>query len=151
LPGADHPLRARVLARLGKALLFSPASARRAVLTEEAAAMARRIGDRATLAAVLHDRHVAMWGGANVEERLAIADEVIALAGRCGDAELAVQAHALRLGNLLELGDLAAMQLELETYDALTTQLRRPHYLWHVPLVRATLAVLACRWDDGER
>src|SRR5262249_52911904 len=50
-----------------------------------AAGVARRRGDAPTLAAVLFDRHVAIWGGANAEERLAIAGEVVQLANRCGD------------------------------------------------------------------
>lgn len=151
LPDRDHPLRARVLARLAKALLFTPATARRSELSESAAAMARRIGDPATLAAVLYDRHVAIWGGANVEERLAIATEVIALAERVGDAELSLQGRALRLGNLLELGDITALQAEIEAYDALTARLRQPHYLWHVPLLRATQAAFACRFESAEK
>ncbi len=151
LPADDHPLRARVLARLAKAQLFSPTAARRAELGESAVAMARRLGDPAALAAVLYDHHVALWGGANVEERLAIADEAVSLAERCGDAELALQVRALRLGNLLELGDLATMQSEVDAYDALATRLRQPHYLWHVPLLRGTLAMLACRFDEALR
>ncbi len=150
LPDTDHPLRARVLARLGKALLFSPATTRRAALSEAAAAMARRLGDPATLAAVLYDRHVAIWGGPNAEERLAIASEVVELARRSGDEELALQGRALRMGNLLELGETAALQAELDAYDAITTRLRLPHYLWHVPLLRATLASFSCRFDAAE-
>lgn len=151
LPEVDHPLRARVLARLAKALLFTPATARRAELSEAAAGMARRAGDPVALAAVLYDRHVAIWGGANVDERLAIASEVVELAARNGDEELSLQGRALRMGNLLELGDITAMQAEIEAYDSITTRLRLPAYLWHVPLLRATLATFACRFDAAER
>jgi tetratricopeptide (TPR) repeat protein len=151
LPAGDQPLRARVLARLAKVLLFTPAITRRSELSETAAAMARRIGDPATLAAVLYDRHVAIWGGANVEERLSIANEVVELAERCRDTELSLRARALRLGNLLELGDVASLQVEIEAYDHLTTRLRQPHYLWHVPLLRATQAAFACRFDAAEQ
>ncbi|MBL9016514.1 MAG: AAA family ATPase [Myxococcales bacterium] len=150
LPATDHPLRARVLARLAKALLWTPEIARRVELSETAVAMARRIGDEATLAAALYDRHVALWGGPEVEERLAIASEVVALAEKCGDPELAVQGQALRIGNLLELGDMARVNVEIEAYDVATTRLRQPHYLWHLPLLRSTLAALACQFDRAE-
>lgn len=151
LPVDDHPLRARLLGRLAKALLFTPATARRTELSEAAVAMARRVRDPSALAATLYDRHVAIWGGPNVEERLAIATEVIDLAERSRDAERSLQGRALRLGNLLELGDLAAFQSELDAYDDATKRLRQPQYLWHVPLLRATLAIFSCRFDAAER
>ena len=78
---ADNPLRARILARLAKALLFTPDVERRSVLSQEAVAQARRLGEPHALAAVLHDRHVAIWGLANAHERLAVATEVVQLAG----------------------------------------------------------------------
>jgi hypothetical protein len=57
----DSTLRARVLARLAKALQSSPDADRRAQLTRAAVAMARRLGDPATLSAVLYEHHMATW------------------------------------------------------------------------------------------
>jgi DNA-binding CsgD family transcriptional regulator len=151
LPATDEPLRARVLARLAKALLFTPDHDRRLALSEEAVAIARRVGDPATLAAVLYDRHVAIWGFANAGERLAIATEVIELAERHGDRSLALQGRALRMGNLLELGEVAALRGEIDRYDRTTRELHQLQYLWHVPLLRATLAALVGRFDEAER
>jgi len=148
--GGDSPWRARVLARLAKALLFTPDLARRVALSEEAVALARRLGDTPTLAAVLFDRHVAIWGGANAEERLAIAGEVVQLAERCGDPDLALRGRALRLGNLLELGDARALDVEIDLYDRSTRALRQLQYLWHVPLLRATRATLGGRFAQAE-
>jgi class 3 adenylate cyclase/tetratricopeptide (TPR) repeat protein len=81
---ADSVLRARVLARLAKALLWTRQEDRRAALSERAVQVARRVGDPGTLAAVLHDRHMAIWGFANTEERLDITGEEIELAEGCG-------------------------------------------------------------------
>jgi predicted ATPase len=61
LGGADSLLRARVLARLARALLFTPRVERRLALSEDAVRMARRLGDAGTLAAVLFDRHMTIW------------------------------------------------------------------------------------------
>jgi predicted ATPase len=102
----DSVLRARVLARLAKALLWTRQEDRRAALSEQAVQVARRVGDPGTLAAVLHDRHMAIWGFANAEERLDITGEEIELAEGCGDRDLAVRARASRIANLLELGDI---------------------------------------------
>jgi predicted ATPase len=58
----DSLLRARVLARLARAWLFIRQVEQRRALSEEAVRLARRLGDLATLAAVLYDRHLAIWG-----------------------------------------------------------------------------------------
>jgi tetratricopeptide (TPR) repeat protein len=151
LDAGDGVLRARVLARLARALVFTPALARRAALSEQAVAMARRVGDPNTLAAALYDRHLAVWGPDNPADRLAIAAEVIELAERCGDRALALQGRGLRTADLLELGDQPALRAEIEAYERAATELRQLHYLWHVPLLRATQALLAGRFDEAER
>jgi AAA ATPase domain len=151
LGSGDGVLRARLLARLAQALVFTPDLGRRAALSEQAVAMARRVGDPATLAAVLYDRHLAVWGPDNPADRLAIAAEVVELAERVGDRALALQGRGLRTADLLELGDPAGLRAEIEAYERAATQLRQLHYLWHVPLLRATQALLAGRLDEAER
>jgi tetratricopeptide (TPR) repeat protein len=148
---ADSVLRARVLARLAKALLWTRQEDRRAALSEQAVQVARRVGDPGTLAAVLHDRHMAIWGFANAEERLDITGEEIELAEGCGDRDLAVRARASRIANLLELGDIEALEREIARHDRETHQLRQLQYRWHVPLLRANQAAIAGRFAEAER
>lgn len=147
----DSALRARVLARLARALRFTPLVERRRALSEQAVAMARRTGDPATLATVLHEQHLAMWGVANPAERLAIATEVIELAERYGDRSLALQGHAMRTGDMLELGDLQGLELEVDTYERKVVELHQLYYRWHIPLLRASQAALAGRFAEAER
>jgi hypothetical protein len=73
-------LRARVLARLGAELHWSADRPRGATLSREAVEMARRLGEASTLAYALFMRHLAAWSLDNVEERLAIATEIVELA-----------------------------------------------------------------------
>ena len=148
---ADSALRARVLGRLAKGLQASPLRDRRARLGDEAVAMARRIGDPATLAAVLYDRHLATWEPGNLEERLAISSEVVQLAESSGDSVMALRGRGFLMTNLLESGDLPALRHELETYDRTAKELRQLHFMWHVPLFRAGQAVLHGRFDEAER
>jgi len=139
LPDADGLLRARVLARLAKALLFSPAAGRRLALSGQAAAMARRLGDPATLAAVLYDRHLAIWGSPEAEvagERLAIATEVVRLAEAIGDREMALRGRGLRRSDLLEQGDIAGFEADLAASEETARQVRQLHYRWQLPLAR---------------
>jgi DNA-binding NarL/FixJ family response regulator len=153
LGSADSPLRARVLARLAKALLFTPQTQRRFQLSEEAVAMARRLGDPATLAAVLYDHHLAIWGSEKAEvagERLAVATEVVGLAERIGDRAMALRGRGLRRTDLLELGDLAGFDADLAAAERTAQELRQLHYHWQLPLARACRALLAGRFAEAE-
>jgi class 3 adenylate cyclase/tetratricopeptide (TPR) repeat protein len=151
LGDVDSQLRARVLARLAKALLWTRQEDHRAALSEQAVQVARRVGDPGSLAAVLHDRHMAIWGFANAEERLAITGEEIGLAERCGDRDLAVRARASRIANLLELGDMQTLETEIARHDHETHQLRQLQYRWHIPLLRASQAAIAGRFAEAEQ
>jgi DNA-binding CsgD family transcriptional regulator/tetratricopeptide (TPR) repeat protein len=153
LGAADSPLRARVLARLAKALLFTPQAERRLALSEDAVQMARRLGDPAALAAVLYDRHLAIWGpdpAGGVGERLAVATEVVSLAERLGDRAMVLRGRGLRRTDLLALGDLAGFDADLAAAKQTAGELRQLHYHWQLPLARATRALLAGRFAEAE-
>ena len=150
LPRADSATHARVLARLARALQFTPFFDRRAELSNQAVLMARRLSDPATLAPVLYDRHMAIWGAANAQERLAIASEIVEL-GRSGDQALAIQGYALQAGNLLELGDMSAFHATIENYDHLARDLRQLQYLWLTPFLRASEATVSARFEQAEQ
>jgi class 3 adenylate cyclase/tetratricopeptide (TPR) repeat protein len=148
---ADGTLRARVLGRLARALQSSPAPERRARLSQAAVAMARRLGDPATLAAVLYEGHLATWGPDNLQERLDVAAEVVQLAEAGGDRVMAVRGRGFLMADQLEQGDLAALAAGLEVYDRAARELDQLHFAWHVPLFRAGQALLAGRLEDAER
>jgi tetratricopeptide (TPR) repeat protein len=151
LPEADSALRARVMSRLSRALLFGVRHAERIALAEAALAMARRLDDRATLASVLYARHQSLWTGAPAEVRCAIADEIVQLAEENGDRELAMQARALRLGDLLELAALDRYRAECASYARLVHDENLVTSGWHVPMQQATLAMLGGQFVEAER
>ena len=142
-----------MLARLARTLLWTPQARRRLALSEEAVQLARRLGDPATLAAVLFDRHAAIWGPGRAEEaaeRLAIATEIVQLAERTGDHAMALRGHGLRRTDLLELGDLGGFDADLAAAEQTAEQLRQLHYHWQLPLSRATRAMLTGRFAEAE-
>jgi tetratricopeptide (TPR) repeat protein len=106
----ESALRASVLARLAMGLYGAGGRARErcVALSAEAVDMARRVGDPATLATALHSRHVALWGPRHLDERLAIASEIIRLAETAGDKEQAARGRHFRIVDLLEQGDMRA-------------------------------------------
>jgi DNA-binding SARP family transcriptional activator len=148
--GEDQPaLRVRLLARLAIELAYEPDRSRRERVSQEALVRAHELGEPAALAAALSARHVTMWGPDGCEERLSLAGEMLELAQRAGDRELALQARNWRVVDLLELGDGQAVRDEIAAYAELSAQVRVPAFAWYVPLWRATLALLAGRIADG--
>src|SRR5205814_1310896 len=102
LGAADSPLAVRVLGRLAAELYFSREVDERAELSANAVAMAERLGDPATLASALNARHLALWGPANADERLAIASDIVAVGEEVGDRELELRGHLWRMSDLVE-------------------------------------------------
>jgi DNA-binding SARP family transcriptional activator len=148
--GSDHEdLRVRLLARLAIELAYDPEPDRREPASREARALARRGTDDAALAAALNARHVVEWGPDGCQERLALADEMLALGERARSRELALQARHWRVVDVMELGDGAALHAELDAYAELSAEVRLPALAWYVPLWRATLAFLEGRIAEG--
>ena len=138
----DSALRAQLLARLATAQP-SGAGGLSASLSQQAVDMARRVGDPEALRWVLSGRQEALLGPDSVEERLAAATELVRLGEKLGNEEIVGHAHVWRLTALLELGDVAAADAELEGWN-------RWFQPWWVALLRAMRALLDGRFEDAE-
>jgi tetratricopeptide (TPR) repeat protein len=150
LGGEDSVLRARALAALAEALYGVPAEEqRRARVSREAVAMARRVGDRAALASALVARHFTRED--SLDERLAMAAESGRIARELHDDRRSLDALAWLIGDLLELGDVAAVDRELESLARASDEIRMPFYRWVVTTTRASRALLAGRFADAAR
>lgn len=152
LPPHDSALRAQVTARQALALYDTPDSlARRDALSQSAVAMARSAGDAASHLGALCCRHWAIWGPDNLADRTAVATEMVALAERVDDHEMALQAHRFRLVDALEIGDIDQVDADQAACEALGERLRQPYYTWYVLAFRALRAFLDGRFDESER
>src|SRR5262249_7786556 len=87
----------------------------------------------------------------NVEERLTVATELVQLGERAGEPELELQGRHWRIADLLELGELATLDAEMETYARLAEEQRQPFYRWDAALRRAMRAELAGRLAEVEQ
>jgi len=148
---AHGGLRAVVMARLAEALTFSPARERRVALSRQAVEIARRNGDPAELAYVLRSTHWALWGPDNLEERLAVATEMVQLADVSGDRATAAEGRFWQFSNLLETGDVAAARQAFEAAARLAEQTRQPYLQWATETFRTMLALLEGRFEEGEQ
>lgn len=147
----DRALCSRLKARLAVELYYAPDRSRSEALSADAVSMAHATGDASALASALSARHVALWRPDRVEERLAVAGEMIAAARAAGDRHAELQAHNWRVADLFELGDMAAWSEETTRHARLAEELRLPVFQWYTPLWAAVEAMLAGRYDDAER
>jgi DNA-binding SARP family transcriptional activator len=151
LPEADSALRAELLARLAIARAYSPNRDESARIAEQAVALARSHDEPATLARALCARHVSLGAPDRLEQRLATATEMLELADRAGDTESALQARNFRVSDLLEAGDVAGFDRELEAYAALCHEFPLPAFRWYIALWRATRATIDGAFDEATR
>jgi DNA-binding SARP family transcriptional activator/tetratricopeptide (TPR) repeat protein len=147
LGDGEPALRARLLARLAMELSFSEQRERRAALSEEALRIARSVGDIRGIGYALDARHWSLWGPANVDERLAAANELLELAEESGDERLAMQGHRWRMIDLLELCDMAEVDVEIDAYTALAEKRRRPSEAPYTRFLHAMRLLLTGDFD----
>ncbi len=148
----DEPsaTRAELMASLAIAVYFEDHN-RADQLGAEAVEMARAVGGDHTLAVTLLSRHFTVWEPERLDERLAVATELIEVASRSGDRDLGVEGHGLRIIDLLERGDIRAVDAELAEYAREAQELRQPNYLRIAGVRGAMRAVLAGRFDQAEK
>ena len=149
LPQSDSPLRARLLAQLSVALYYSPEM--RISLSQQAVEMARRVADPTAQIVALYCRHLALAGTESVEERLSVASEALGIAEQAGNPEMALRARYRLILDLMEVGDIPAVDEQIEAYAGVAEELRQPLYLWFTPFFRATRALMEGRFEDCER
>ncbi|MFN2555729.1 MAG: AAA family ATPase [Nitriliruptorales bacterium] len=150
LPEEPSPLRARVLARLAQALYAQGSEQRRQQLIGEAEEVARRSGDEAALADVLLAKRP-LLGPDDLEERLRVDEELIAIGEGTGDLRRAADGHGWRLVDVLERGDIGEADLELARHAELAEQLGEPLYQRDTLMWRAMRALLVGQYGAAEQ
>jgi DNA-binding SARP family transcriptional activator len=150
LGAQDTPLRARLLARLAGALRDQPSLEPRASLSREAVEVARRIGDKETLAYTLTALFMATWGP-ETDELVAITEEVSRLAEETGVTDIALDALTLQgVVAWLTLADADAFAADDE-YDALAGEIKRPAEQWQGTMQYTIRALFQGDFDAAER
>ncbi|MFI7640628.1 ATP-binding protein [Nonomuraea sp. NPDC049400] len=117
-------------------------------LTEVAAELARRGDDDETLGFSLVARLGAIWGPDTAGERLAITEELAAVARRTRDAQLDLTARSWRVGALLEAGDPRCL-LELRGFVTRAEGAELALFQHEAAVLKAMFATLAGRFDEA--
>lgn len=124
LPPRDADLRARLIGRLAENMHFTADENYGERLSLEGLQMARRLGHVETTLTALMSRHVTLLHIEHLDERLALIDEVLALAGQ--HRALQAEAYHWRLLDLMELGEVETARRDHGVLAALAQELRQP-------------------------
>jgi tetratricopeptide (TPR) repeat protein len=148
---ADSPLRVRLLGSLATALYWSDAAPRRAELASEALDMARRIGDDLTVAFALSSAQLATSGPDTTEQSRQWLQRLFSLSDRAGESVMTLAARSRHIDVLLELDDMPAADIAIETLERLALESRDRRAAAFVPLHRARRAALAGRLSQAQQ
>jgi len=139
---ADSAQRALLLATLCNELTYGPLE-RRQALAEEATAMARRLGDRATLVQVLYTVHLTALNVPSLhEQHLRASREALELAESLGDPVHIYWAATDCHMTAIQSGDFDEAKSSLATEKQLSRRLRQPIMLWTTTFHEAADALI---------
>jgi hypothetical protein len=124
---------------------------RREKLSDDAVAMARRIGDPRTLALVLTQRAAAQWAPQTLSEFRADLREAGELADRLKDPLLAGHAANIGVHAALEAGDLEQCDWALARLSVVAEQLGQPVMRWYAGIARAKRCSISGPAEEAER
>jgi DNA-binding CsgD family transcriptional regulator/tetratricopeptide (TPR) repeat protein len=146
----DRGLQSKMLARLARELYSAGEDDRTQTLSKAAVAAARRSGDASALSYALAMRNLALWEPARFDERLAVVAELERLAVETEDREIRAAAHITRIPRALEMGDMARVDVEIEAYERIATELRQPLMTWQALVRRAMRVLFEGRFQEAE-
>jgi class 3 adenylate cyclase/tetratricopeptide (TPR) repeat protein len=147
--GREDLVRARLLANLSVELMFVDRQ-RRWALSDEALAVARRLGDRPTLGRVLLSRVAAIWEPGGLAERRALVDELVALAADLGDPFVKVWAELFGFETAMEVGEVNEADRMLAEAQRTALEVERA-LRWFAEFPRAGRALLAGRVEEADK
>lgn len=111
---------------------------------------ARALNDEAVLLDVLHNAGGAFGEAAFAPELVDLHREAVRLAEKAGDRAKLLRARVRLVFTLLEVGDVAAADANLEAFDGDARATGQARYMWPAPLLRSMRAVQDGRFDDAE-
>lgn len=140
---ADPSMEAKLLARLGQARAALDSPDQRKGHSDRAWERAWDSRDADTMGAVLRARHQALSAPDDLEDRIEIDGELVAMAMSGGDAELTLLAHGWRFVDLLEQGRVADADRDRKVHAAAAERSGEPGHQRDASRWAATRAMLA--------
>lgn len=146
----DDPTTSELLATLASELVWADGGEIRFRLSDDALAMARRIGDGATLARVLLLRQMAISAPDTVQVRRVESLELLRIADQLEDDTVRFQAAFHASGTAHEAGDVDAAHDLVALAGVVACRLGQPNLLWLAEFVRTGSLIGYGRLEEAE-
>jgi tetratricopeptide (TPR) repeat protein len=117
-------------------------------MTLDAVSEARTLGDDATLLDVLHNAGAALGEAYFVPEGVEMERDAVRLAGALGERGLLLRARLRLIFALMEVGDIAGADANIDAFESEATATGQPRHMWPIPLLRSMRALEEGRWAD---
>jgi tetratricopeptide (TPR) repeat protein len=150
LDGDDSASRARLLALLAAETSYSSAWQERLRVSDEGVAVARRVGDTATLSYVLARRAHSLWVPDLLEERLANTAENVALTASLGSSTERFWAAMYRVAAVVSAGHGEEIDGHLATMSAIADDRGLPVLRWECTIQHTWRALVTGRVAEAE-
>ncbi len=150
-PDADDPWRAMLMARLASELYHRPSAAeRREKLSRRAVEMARKVGDKRALLAILGHRDLTLSGPDSLEARLNNSHEMMQVAEEIGSEIGRYMAFLSRAICYRHLGELRKAEAEAEAMAMVARMTRLPVCNWGTQCFAASRGLMEGRYAEAE-
>ena len=146
---SEGVLRARLLAQLAMEVIYEGDWDARAALSDEAVALARRLGDAATFATVLYQRSVALWGVHGLKQRCSAVAEAERQLDWLADPVLAVHIAHQGVHAALASGDMALADRRLAVLREHAASAGLPTLAWYERVAASKRAFCAGRMREA--
>ncbi len=151
LPESDSPERARLLATLCSEIIFHSPLERRLALADEAKAIARRLGDRATFVNVVSRSATALVAPSTLATMLADFEEVFAAVNELDDPVALLRIAHVGYALAIRTGQFELAGERLAKVHAMAEKLRQPLFLWITSYNAAAVALLHGNPEEAEQ
>jgi tetratricopeptide (TPR) repeat protein len=149
LPEEDGALRASLLGQLSEFLTNAGIQENRSAVSEQAVAMAQRVGDPKALVYALRSRALLMERP--VADRIAAAAELAELERELGRPEGADWGLIFLCHHHTERGDVAAADACLAKLKEVAEELSHPTTIWRAKVIEAMRALMTGKLDEADR
>ncbi|HVV37004.1 MAG TPA: BTAD domain-containing putative transcriptional regulator [Acidimicrobiales bacterium] len=142
LPPDAEAQRSLLLSRLAQTRYWDAPVDLRLAWTNEAVAIAERLGDPRVLGIALVGRRYATWKAGDGEHRARNAERLVEFGRQAGAADLQMEGLRWLIFDQLEAGNAESLDSTVELHYRLAAELRRPVYRGYAELSLAMLALL---------
>jgi DNA-binding CsgD family transcriptional regulator len=149
LPPGDSSLRAQVMAQRVLTLVYAYEDHELVAMSDEAHAMAVRVGDPTAIRIALRARQIAHATPDGNATRLTIAADMLALGNRTADLDAVFWGNLWQLDALVQAGRMRAATLAVFRLHPVVQQLGGPTPRWHFLRAQIAIATAEGRFADA--